>query len=78
MVLLAANPQGGGDVPVPEVNSIFHVHHLDAWQGSYSTGPGHTPLPPKKKEPKKDEHEEPQGEGITQDDSGVVHVDVVA
>jgi hypothetical protein len=60
-----------------EVGGIFHIPNLDNWQGSYSTGGG-APLPRKKKEEEKPEPESDAKEGITQDPSGVVHVDVVA
>lgn len=62
-----------------EVGGIFHIHHLDAWQGGYNTGPGLQYRPPRKKEPEEDQpKEETAPEGVTQDKSGVVHVDMNA
>jgi hypothetical protein len=60
-----------------EVGGIFHIPNLDQWQGSFGTGPGPMPLPPKKKEPEEEEEKKPPA-GVTQDDSGVVHVDLIA
>lgn len=62
-----------------EVGGIFHINHLDAWQGGFSTGGGPMYRQPRKKEP---EEEQPPTEetpgGVTQDESGVVHVDMNA
>lgn len=62
-----------------EVGGIFHINNLDAWQGSFSTGGGYRPRPQKKKEDSSQSNpaQEPP-EGVTQDDSGVVHVDLTA
>ncbi len=63
-----------------EVGGIFHINNLEQWQGGFSTGPGLQYRRPKKKEsednPTPEETETP--EGVSKDESGVVHVDVVA
>ena len=61
-----------------EVGGIFHIHNLDNWQGGFSTGPGLQYRPRKKKESEDKQPQEQPPEGVTKDESGVVHVDVVA
>jgi len=63
-----------------EINGNLHVHSLENWQGSFNTGTGYmaTPKRRKKEEEEKPQKEEPDSEGVTKDDSGVVHVDLVA
>ncbi|GMV65292.1 MAG: hypothetical protein KJ050_15075 [Candidatus Omnitrophica bacterium] len=62
-----------------EVGGIFHINSLDAWQGSFSTGGGYRPRPQKKKEENPSDQKQPEPpEGVTRDDSGVVHVDLTA
>ncbi len=61
-----------------EVGGIFHINNLDSWQGGYSTGPGLQNRRPKKKEPEENPPTEETPEGVTQDESGVVHVDMNA
>jgi hypothetical protein len=61
-----------------EVGGIFHINHLENWQGGFSTGPGLQYRHPKKKEAEDNSTPEETPEGVTQDESGVVHVDVVA
>lgn len=62
-----------------EINNLFQVNTLEAWQGSYGTGTGYMAIPRRKKE---EEEESPKpkrtDEGVTKDDSGVVHVDLIA
>jgi len=63
-----------------DVNTIYQVSHLDPWEGSMGTGAGYLEVPRKKK---KSEDEDPESKkkkdtGITQDSSGVVHVDLMA
>lgn len=62
-----------------DVNTVYQVSHLDAWQGSMGTGAGYLELPRRKKN-SEDENEDPKkaGKGITQDSSGIVHVDLIA
>ena len=63
-----------------EINSNLQVNNLEAWQGSFGTGAGYMPTPRRKKEEEeeKPEKEADPKEGVTKDDSGVVHVDLVA
>jgi hypothetical protein len=61
-----------------EINSNLQVNNLEAWQGSFGTGAGYIPTPRRKKEEEKPEREAEPKEGVTKDDSGVVHVDLVA
>ena len=61
-----------------EVGGIFHVNHLESWQGGYSTGPGLQYRRPKKKESEEEKSSEQTPEGVTKDEGGVVHVDIVA
>lgn len=60
-----------------EVNGVFQVPHLDPWQGSFSTGGEAGQRKPAKDQKEKDS-EEKKPEGVTKDESGVVHVDLVA
>ena len=62
-----------------EINEVFHVNTLEAWQGSFGTGTGYMATPRRKKEePEKAPDSKPVSEGVTKDDSGVVHVDLIA
>lgn len=61
-----------------DVNSIYQVSHLEAWQGSTGTGPGYMSLPRKKKQDEEKSKKEKPAKGITHDDSGIVHVDLIA
>ncbi|MCG3200092.1 MAG: hypothetical protein HUU16_04260 [Candidatus Omnitrophica bacterium] len=63
-----------------EVGGIFHISNLDPWQGSYSTGGGPNPHPRKKKEPDREDEgtQHPNPAGVTPDEAGVVHVDLIA
>jgi hypothetical protein len=65
-----------------EVNEIYQVQNLDAWHGSNSTGGG-LGMPRRRK--KKDESEnkpapvnEENSKGVSEDDSGRVHIDLTA
>ncbi len=65
-----------------DVNTIYQVSHLDAWQGSMGTGAGYFDLPRQKKQSEEDDDNPDKkkqgGEGITQDSSGIVHIDLIA
>ena len=64
-----------------DVNTVYQVSHLDPWEGSMGTGAGYLEVPRKKKQ-SDDENDESarkeKAEGITQDSSGIVHVDLMA
>ncbi|MCA9411257.1 MAG: hypothetical protein KC931_20955 [Candidatus Omnitrophica bacterium] len=64
-----------------DVNTVYQVSHLDAWEGSLGTGAGYLNVPRKKKEEdeeKENSRRRRKEKGITQDDSGIVHVDLIA
>lgn len=63
-----------------EINNVFQVNTLEAWQGSYGTGTGYMATPRHKKEPEEEKPSDSKRppEGVTKDDSGVVHVDLIA
>jgi hypothetical protein len=63
-----------------EINDVFQVHTLEAWQGSYGTGTGYMATPRRKKEEEEETSPKPKraDKGVTKDDSGVVHVDLIA
>ncbi len=63
-----------------EVGGIFHISNLDPWQGSFSTGGGPNPHPRKKKDPEGDDKRSntPNPTGVKPDETGVVHVDLIA
>ena len=63
-----------------DVNTVYQVSHLDAWEGSMGTGAGYLNTPRKKKEEDEEKNSQDRKgpKGITQDDSGVVHVDLMA
>ena len=66
-----------------EINGNLHVNTLEAWQGSFGTGTGYMATPRRRKE--EEEKEKPgendpptKEEGVTKDDTGIVHVDLIA
>ena len=63
-----------------EINNIFQVNTLEAWQGSYGTGTGYMATPRHKKEEGEEKTSDSKrpNKGVTKDDTGVVHVDLIA
>jgi len=65
-----------------EVNEIYQVQNLDAWHGSYSTGGG--PGMPRRRKKKDDSDKklppvnEENSKGVSEDESGRVHIDLTA